>query len=162
MTSKTLMCLGACLLAVGAMGAAEPAAAAGVSITSSVMAQQRSTAPDGTTRVSLVPASRVVPGDRVVFQLAYANGEPRAVDNLVLNNPVPEHLAYRGPMAGSPAPEVSVDGKTFAPLSALKVSEPSGAVRAARADEVTHVRWRIASAVPAGATGKLGFEATLK
>jgi hypothetical protein len=139
-----------------------PAFAAGVTVTNSVLAQQRSQAADGTTRIALVPATKITPGDRVVYQLAYHNGESRSIDNLVLNNPLPPALAYRGPAQGSPEPDVSVDGATFGPLSTLTVRDASGATRPARAEDVTHVRWRLPGAVPAGASGKLAFEATLK
>ncbi|QUT04890.1 hypothetical protein KFK14_17955 [Sphingobium phenoxybenzoativorans] len=147
--------------AVAALTAA-PAFGAGLTVTNTVFAQQRSTAPDGTTRIALTPATRVTPGDRVVYQLAYRNGGAQPIEGLTLNNPLPDALAYRGPAQGSPAPEVSVDGKTYGPLATLKVRGADGAWHAARPEDVTHVRWRIANALPAGAAGKVAFEAVLK
>lgn len=147
--------------AVVALVVTAPAFAAGLSVTNTVLVQQRSQAADGTTRVSLTPASRVVPGDRIVYQMTYRNGEAKPIENLVLNNPLPSGIAYRGPAQGSPAPELSVDGKTFGPLASLTVRE-NGAARPARASDVRAVRWSLASAVPAGATGKLSFEAIVQ
>jgi uncharacterized repeat protein (TIGR01451 family) len=141
---------------------AAPAFGAGLSLTNTVMAQQRATAADGTTRITLVPATRVGPGDRVVYQIGYKNGGAKPVDNLVLNNPLPAELAYRGPAPGSPAPELSIDGKTFGPLASLKAHGIDGTWRPARIEDVTHVRWILAAPIPAGASGKVSFEAVVR
>jgi len=148
--------------ALPALTATAPAFGAGLTVTNTVFAQQRSTAPDGTTKIALTPATRVTPGDRVVYQLAYRNGGAQPIEGLTLNNPLPQELTYRGPAQGSPAPEVSVDGQNYGPLAALKVRGSDGGWHAARAEDVTHVRWRIANALPAGSTGKVAFEAVLK
>jgi uncharacterized repeat protein (TIGR01451 family) len=130
-------------------------------VTSSIMAEQKRAAADGTTRVTLVPARKVVPGDRVVFSLAYRNTGTQALGNVVIDNPVPKGIVYRAPAAGSPAPEVSVDGKSYGALAALRVKASGGALRSAEPDDVSHVRWTLAT-LPAGAQGKLSFQAVLK
>jgi uncharacterized repeat protein (TIGR01451 family) len=147
------------LAAVAVFALAVPADAkvSGMVLTNSVLVQQKSAAADGTTRVTLVAAKRVVPGDRVVFRIAYKNNLSQPVSGMVVSNPVPANLSYRGPAEGSPAPEVSIDGTHFAPLSAL-----SAAGRAARADEVRAVRWTVKGAVPAGGAGQYSYEASIK
>jgi uncharacterized repeat protein (TIGR01451 family) len=129
----------------------------GVQLSNTVLVQQKSAAADGTTRVSLVPAKRVVPGDRVVFRMAYKNEAGGPVTGMVVSNPVPANLSYRGPAEGSPAPEVSTDGIHFAPLSSLTL-----AGRPVQPDQVRAVRWLVKGAVPAGASGQYSFEATIK
>ena len=62
----------------------------------------------------------------------------------------------------SAAPELSVDGKTYGPLASLRVATATGTTRAATADDVTHVRWRLARPITAGAQGQLAFEAVLR
>lgn len=141
---------------------AAPAMASGVRVTNQVLVQSKSTAADGTIRTALVPASRVVPGDRVVYRIAYHNELTQPVNGMVVNNPVPTGLVYRGPAEGSPAPDVSIDGKSFAPLAALKVRDAAGTMRSARAEEVKAVRWQVANAIPAGGSGQYAFEAILK
>jgi uncharacterized repeat protein (TIGR01451 family) len=139
---------------------AAPAAPA-VEIRTSVLAEKRTSAADGTTRVALVAAGRVTPGDRVVYRIAYRNNGKQAASGLVIANPVPAAMQYAGPSDGSPAPELSIDGQTFGPLSALKVR--SGAVvRAATAADVRVVRWRLTQPVAAGAGGQVSFRAILK
>ena len=141
--------------------AAVPAAASTVEIQSSVLAEKRASAADGTTRVSLVPAARVTPGDKVVYRLEYRNNGSQAASGLVIANPVPAAMQYAGPAEGSAAPELSIDGKTFGPLSTLKVRE-AGAVRPAVAADVRVVRWRLAQPVAPGAKGQVAFRAVLK
>lgn len=132
-------------------------------ISTSVMTEQRTAAADGTTRVQLIAPKRgVAPGDRVVFVLSYRNTGAQALSDVVLANPVPRAMIFRGAAAGSPVPDVSVDGHDFGPLATLQVSAADGAKRAAIADDVTAVRWRVAGPIAAGAQGRFAFQAVLK
>lgn len=140
-----------------ALAIAQPAIAGPLQVTSRVMAEVPQRAADGSVRMALVPARRAVPGDRVVFELAYRNTGAQPLANIVFDNPVPNGVAYRAAATGSAAPEVSVDGRTFGRLDMLRV-----AARAARPDDVTHVRWRLDRPLPAGAQGRFAFQAVLK
>lgn len=139
-----------------------PAAAGPLQITSSIMVEARSAAADGTTRVALVKPSRVTPGDKVIFVLSYHNTGAQPLSNVVLDNPLPKAIAYRSANPGSPAPDVSVDGKTFGSLATLRVRSPDGSTRAASPNDVTSVRWRLASPIAAGSQGQFAFQAVLK
>lgn len=142
---------------------APPAPGGGpLSLVSEIKIEKRVPAADGTTRMVLVKADKIVPGDRVVFVLTYRNTGTQPLGNLVLANPVPRNIAYRSGNPGSAAPEVSVDGKTFGTLSGLRVAAATGGARAALPDDVTTVRWRLASPLAAGAQGQLAFQAVLK
>ncbi|MES2754011.1 MAG: hypothetical protein V4659_05040 [Pseudomonadota bacterium] len=137
---------------------AGPALAAGpLSVTTAILVEARSAAPDGSTRVTLVSAARAVPGDRVIVRVAYRNTGPAPIAGLVIANPVPPGLVYRGPAPGSPAAELSADGSRFGPLARLTV-----AGRAAAPADITHVRWRLASPVAPGSGGQFAFQAVLK
>lgn len=150
------------LLAVAVVAAAPAVAAGPLTVTTRMMVEKRIAAPDGSTRTTLVPATRAVPGDRIAVILAYRNTGSAPIDNLVLANPVPTNVAYRSRAAASPAPELSVDGKTFGSLADLRVKGPDGALRPAGAGDVTHVRWRLSSPIAAGQGGELAFQAVLK
>lgn len=150
---------GGLLAALMTTAAAAPAhaKAGAISLTNSILVQQKTAAADGTTRVTLVPAKRAVPGDHVVFRITYRNEVGQPVTGMVVSNPVPANLTYRGPAEGSPAPDVSVDGIYFAPLAKLTV-----AGRPAQVEQVRNVRWLLAGAVKPGASGQYSFEATIK
>ena len=84
------------LLLLAAVALATPVLAAGpLQVTSQVMVEAKQRAADGTTKIALVPARRVVPGDRVVFTLAYRNTGAQPLADLVFDNPVPNGVAYR-------------------------------------------------------------------
>ncbi len=163
MTTKQIVlrgCLGT-LIAVMSAAHALPAMAAGVVLTNSVLVQEKTLAKDGTTRIVLSPLKRAVPGDRIVYRIAYRNEVGQPVSGMVVSNPVPAGLTYRGPADGSAAPEVSADGRSFAPLSALTVADASGRQRPAQAQDIRMVRWQAAT-IPVGGSGRYAFEATLK
>lgn len=150
------------LLAAAAGPIAAHAAQGPLVVESRILTEKKAAAADGTTRVALVSAEKVVPGDKVVFVLSYRNTGSQPLANIVFDNPVPAQIAYRGPASATQAPEVSVGGKAFGPLGTLRVATADGGERAATADDVTHVRWRLAAPLPAGAQGQFAFQAVLK
>ena len=127
-----------------------------------VLTEARTPAPDGTTQVALVAPRHVLPGDRMVVQVTYRNGSTQPLGGLVIANPVPPDLVYHASASGSPVPEVSVDGERFGTLESLRVALPEGGTRAARADDIRQVRWRVPGVLAAGAAGRLAFRATVK
>lgn len=143
------------------LAAAAPALAQPVELVTKVMVETRKPATDGTTRIVLAPAARVVPGDRVVYQIGYRNSGNQPATGLVIANPVPAGLIYVGAAQGSPEPELSVDGTRFGTLAQLSVRTPTGTRPATNAD-VRVVRWRLAKPVAAGASGQVSFRAILK
>lgn len=108
------------------------------------------------------PTGRMSPGDPLVVELAYRNTGAGPITGLVLANPLPAGLAYRGADAPSPAPELSVDGVRYGPLATLTVALPGGGSRPATLNDVTHVRWRLPAALAAGAAGRLAFRAVVR
>jgi uncharacterized repeat protein (TIGR01451 family) len=151
------------LLAVAA-GLLSPslAAAAPVELVSSVLVERRSVAADGTETVSLVPAERVVPGDKLRFVIRYKNASDKAAADFVITNPIPASVAFIA-ADGNIAPIVSVDGgATFGTLSSRVVKQPDGTERPARADEVTHVKWQFAEKLAGGSAGEVAFRAELR
>jgi hypothetical protein len=151
-------------IAVAALVASAPlpAFAQGVSITTQALGEQRQAMPDGTTRITLVPAARMTPGDRVVYQLRYRNNAAGPASGLVIANPIPADLRYAGPAENSPAPELSVDGTRFGALAELQVRDPNGSARPATMADVKVVRWRLANPVAPGGSGQVAFRAVLK
>lgn len=149
-----------CLLLASAL-VAVPAFAGPLQITNAILVERHVAAPDGTTRIVTAAGARARPGDRMVVSLAYRNTGRQPIADLVLADPVPAELAYRAPSDGSPLPELSVDGRRFAALSALSVAVPGGS-RAATLDDVVAVRWRLSAPLAPGAGGTLAFRAVLK
>lgn len=151
--------LAAALLTASAVAST---AAGPLAVTSQILVERHRSTADGTVRIELVEAKRAAPGDRLTVTLAYRNVGRQPIANVVLANPVPRQLAYRGPAPGSPAPELSVDGQHFASLDGLRVGLPGGGTRAAGSDDIVAVRWRLPAPVAPGTGGALAFRAVLK
>lgn len=152
--------LGGLMLATASTALAAPAGP--VNITTTVLAETRIPAANGTTQIKLVPAKRVVPGDHVVYQIQVTNSGAKPASGVVIANPVPASMQYAGPATNSPAPEVSADGKSFGQLASLRIATADGRARPATAADVRVVRWRLAQPVPAGGAQQVAFRALLK
>ncbi len=147
--TATYLLLGAILFALLIAGSGPAKAAASpVTLSLSVMKEQRKAAADGTTTVSLVSAVHTVPGDRLVYVLTYVNTGQKPVSGMVFDYPLPKGVTYRAAADGSPAPQVSSDGSHF--------GAPSGDL-----STVTALRWQVPGEVAPGAQGKITFKATL-
>lgn len=122
---------------------------------------ERTVTENGQTRVLLEEPTAVTPGDTLVFVLRYENTGRQAATNFVVTNPLPQAVRYTGTIdAGA---SVSIDGgRTWGMLNELRVREADGSTRAARADEVTHIRWAFAQPIAAGQSGRLMFRGIVR
>lgn len=132
-----------------------------VALTSDVLVERSTTAPDGTTTVSLEPPGVVTPGDKIIFVLRYNNGSTSPAADFVVTNPIPESVQFEGTESANAV--YSVDGgQTWGALGALSVRQPDGSRRPATLADVTHVQWRFAQPIPAGQGGELRFRGIVK
>ncbi len=119
----------------------------------------------GEKETRLVEVGNAVPGDELLFTVHYTNAGTRPAENVVVINPVPDHMVY---IEGSAAGEgtmatFSVDGgKTYGSPGDLTVTEVDGRTRAATAADYTHIRWAREGDLPAGGSGKVLFRARLR
>lgn len=109
-----------------------------------------------------VTASKVVPGTVVILGVTAANICKKPSDNVVINNPVPDHMTFVANSATGDDTDItySVDGKTFGTGEQVTVTD-NGAKRKARADEYRYVRWTHRGPLAAGATVAASFRAVL-
>lgn len=136
-------------------------AANDVALTSAVFVEKTVAQADGKWRLVLEEPRMVVPGDKLVFVLAYRNQGAKPATDFVVTNPLPGAVAYQG--AADAAALVSVDGgKNWGALGALKVRKGDGTIRSAYPEDVTHVRWAMKSPIPVGAAGKLSFRGVVR
>jgi len=90
----------------------------------------------------LQPANRLSRGDRVVTVVSWRRAGPGG--RFTVTNPLPRGLYYQG--SANEDEEVSVDGgRSWGKLGDLRIRD-----RLATPEDVTHVRWRVASPAPAG------------
>ena len=134
-----------------------------LNVTTLVQMEEMSVGDDGERQTRLVAADTVVPGDVVIYTTTVENISDESAVNVVVNNPVPEHLSYVAGSAFAPGMviEFSIDGgATYAPAEELTVDE-DGQTRAATADDFTHIRFVMQGELAAGAQGIARFRARL-
>jgi uncharacterized repeat protein (TIGR01451 family) len=115
--------------------------------------------------VKLIPADRVVPGDRVIYTLEVRNTGAAALDAPIVIHPIPEHMRYVADTAIGPAAEVrySVDGgRSFDRAENLRVPGTDGLPRLAVAADYTHIRWQLRNSLKANSTAFVRFRAVVK
>jgi uncharacterized repeat protein (TIGR01451 family) len=120
---------------------------------------------DGKPEKKRQPVKTAIPGGEVIYVITYRNTGDKPAENVVVNNPVPEHLAYiPGSAQGAGTRvEFSVDkGKQFGALETLRVKAANGAVRMAKGEDVTHVRWVVLTPVSPGASDSVTYKAIIK
>jgi len=120
----------------------------------------------GEKEIQRVKAAKVVPGDEVIYTIYYTAIGQEDVDDIVINNPIPEHMVYKeGSATGADYANInfSIDeGKSFDAPENLKVKDAEGNERLALANEYTHVRWMLNNSVKPGETGQVSFRALLE
>jgi len=109
--------------------------------------------------------TKVLPGEVVIYTNHYAyNGDKPATD-VVIKNPVPEHMIYiDGSAEGKGAKiEFSTDkGKTYATADKAKVKAANGVERRAAAADYTNIRWTLETPLQKGGKGSVSFKAKVK
>ncbi len=118
----------------------------------------------GETQIHRQEASLVVPGDEVIYSIKYVNVGDEPVDDVVITNPIPEHMLFRlmdGSESGVQV-TMSVDGgQQYAAPEELTVTSEDGGQRPAKPQDYTHIRWAFDSPVEPGGKGSVGFRAQL-
>lgn len=123
------------------------------------------TAPAGLETSKLTPATRVVPGDEVIYTLEVRNTGTTVVRAPVVTNPVPAHMAYIADSATGPGAEVtySVDGGlTFDQPEDLRVVGEDGLMHRAIASDYTHIRWKLKTILKRNSVAFTRFRAVVK
>lgn len=160
---RTALAFLAAFLLAAAAGVAT-AQEAPIDITSSALVEVEVVNAQGEKELIRQPAVKVLPGEEVIFVNTYTNRGKAPAEDVVINNAVPEHMVYVGASAtGENATVVySVDGKTFAPLEQLTVTEPDGSTRPAASVDVTHIRWQRTAPLAPQEEARVEFRARLK
>jgi uncharacterized repeat protein (TIGR01451 family) len=152
------------LLALSAAAANGQGAENPLAIRSIAEVESRSRAA-GREVIMLIPADRVVPGDRVIYTLEVRNTGATALETPIVTHRIPEHMRYVADSAVGPGAEVSysVDGgHTFQRAEDLKVPGVDGRLRRAVAADYTDIRWQLKNRLRANSVAFVRFRALVK
>ncbi len=134
-----------------------------VSLQSKVETERMVKQADGKMLATRVPVKSAVPGEEVIFTNTFSNTGKKPAEKLVLTNPVATDLRLKKAWGDNAAITYSVDGgKQFDAPEALKVKGTDGQMRAAKAEDYTHVRWVMQESLAAGASTAVGFNAVVR
>lgn len=136
------------------------AAAEGLQLKTEAFAEVEVVDKAGKITKQIKPLTNALPGQEVIYEITYTNTGTKPAEKVVVNNAIPASLVFQpGSAIGENAVfEVSVDGgKQFGALETLKVNNLP-----ATANDVTHVRWVIQSALKPGGEGKVSYRTLLK
>ena len=106
----------------------------------------------------LEPADRLSRGDRVVTIVTWKRNDAAgaSASGFTVTNPMPRAIAYQD--SASDDTEVSADGgRTWGKLGTLRIGN-----RYVTAEDVTHVRWRIAPRHAAQGSGQIAYSGIVR
>ena len=110
-------------------------------------------------------AVTVLPGEVVVYTITARNVGEEPATNVVITDPIPEHMDYTGSVKGERTRiTFSVDGgKTYDVATALMVPDGEGqGERPAKPEDYTHIRWQLNDALEPGSALSVEFHARLQ
>ncbi len=120
---------------------------------------------NGEIELRRVPAKKILPGNEVIYTITATNVSGVPVGDVVITDPVPEHMKYREGTAIGRGTEIafSVDqGSSYDVASRLKVVDADGTVRPATPEDYTHIRWKFTQELTPGTSQWVRFGATLQ
>jgi len=144
--------------------AALPADANRISIRT-IAEVQRKIVVDGKEHVELRPATRVVPGDEVIYTLEVRNAGPLAAVAPAFAIPIPQHMIYVADSAVGPGALVSYSidgGLSFDKPENLVIHGAQGQSRAAGPADYTDIRWVLRNTLKVGSVALARFRAVLQ
>jgi uncharacterized repeat protein (TIGR01451 family) len=153
------------ILLLAAFGATAAGAAGGVELQTTAEVEIVAENPDGSVSVSRETALKVVPGDEVVYTMRYRNSAEDAAEEVVITNPIPEHMTLlrTGRLGPDLSLTFSVDGgRSFGALADLQVVGADGRPRPATTADCTHLRWSFRRPLAPGEEGQVDYVAQLQ
>lgn len=119
---------------------------------------------DGTDGYQRVKADKVKPGEQVIYSLKYRNDGEDAASDVVLVMPVPPEVNFvEGSVSGdNTRVTFSADGGvTYVARGRLTIAE-NGNQRAARNNEITHIKWSREDALAPQGNGVVSYRGVLQ
>ncbi|MFH1313719.1 MAG: hypothetical protein ABIJ00_10915 [Candidatus Eisenbacteria bacterium] len=120
---------------------------------------------EGKKEIQRVEATKVVPGDEVLYTIHYANVGDDVAERVVITDAIPDHMIYTDGSAsgGGTTVTFSVDsGRTYDVATNLKVAEADGKQRQANASDYTHICWTFEDTLLPSTAGYVAFRAKLQ
>jgi uncharacterized repeat protein (TIGR01451 family) len=120
-------------------------------------------AEDGSVSEQWNAVDKIAPGDQVGYRIHYSNNGNNPASGITINNPIPNDtiLVANSVSGQNTSISYSIDGKDFAALNELTITE-DGKTRTATSADIQHIRWVVNSPVDAGKAGSVQFKVKVK
>jgi uncharacterized repeat protein (TIGR01451 family) len=118
----------------------------------------------GNTSYDYVDPGLVIPGDVIYYEIGVENISDKPAENIVIDNPLPNNTKYREGSANGENTTItfSVDGRTFKPADQLTVTDASGNVTRAKAEDYSHIRWVFDVPLQPGEKSVVTYKTTIR
>lgn len=119
----------------------------------------------GKKEFSFVEPTIAIPGDVMLYSITFENIGKQTVNNIVVNDPVPNNSKYRMNSATGKDTKItfSIDGgKNFGNPEDLVVKDKSGKSWVAKPEEYTHIRWVYEKPLAPGEKAEVSFKTSIK
>lgn len=150
------------MLFAGAASAADPGS---ISLKATDQQVKVTTDDKGVKHTTLIPAGKVLPGTEVVFTIEYSNVGKKPANDVVITDPIPEHMVYVADSAEGKGMDItySIDGgKTWGNPDQLNVRDADGTTHTALPKDYNAIRWVLKGALAVGGKGSVSFHAVLQ
>jgi uncharacterized repeat protein (TIGR01451 family) len=112
-----------------------------------------------------VPATVLEQGREVFYTVRIRNPGTQPAQNVEVVQRVPQNTSYVARSAAGPGAEIMLSadgGRTFASERELIYTDLAGLTRPAKAQDCTHIRWRLRNSLAPGAVALARFRATFR
>ncbi len=136
-----------------------------VSIVTQAVVETKVATEDGRLVVQRIPASKVLPGDTVIFVNTVTNNSDSAAENVAVSNPIPASMLFVSSAATAEKTAITFSvngGVNFDRPERLQVLGDDGKPRPATPADYTDIRWLFSPPLPAGVTKQVEFQAQVK
>jgi uncharacterized repeat protein (TIGR01451 family) len=164
-TPKAIASIFICVLLLANQAASAVQESGPIQLTSNAEVEVIKTDASGKQSIKREMATEVVPGKDVIYTLTFENVGSTSGNDIVINNPIPEHTVYKTGSASGTDTHISfsVDGgQNFAAPEQLTVTAADGNTRAAMASEYTTIRWQYTKPLQPGKKSSVEFRVVLK
>lgn len=141
------------------------AAASGIELTTVAETEIKVVDAAGREQIERVAATKIVPGDEVIYTVHFTNRGSEATADVVITNPVPTHMLVRQIDTGQHGAQIAVSvdgGHRYGSPQQLTITEPDGRTRPVEPSDYTHVRWTLVAPLAPGEKGSVSFRAQLQ
>jgi uncharacterized repeat protein (TIGR01451 family) len=136
-----------------------------VSIVTQAVVEKKVATEEGHLVMQRIPATKVLPGDTVIFVNTVTNNSDSAAEDVAVSNPIPASMLFVNSSSAKEKTAITFSvngGVSFDRPERLKVLGNDGKPRPATPADYTDIRWLFTTPLPANAAEQVEFQTQVK